>query len=530
MTLTNGRPSENGRRKSEILDREPPHDGNAERGVLAGVLLKPELIGDVADELRPSDFHDVDHQKLFRAMLALRDQKRAVDITLLGSALQSQGEYEEVGGAGFIAELYRLQPSAAYTLDYVRVVKQLAGCREIIHAGLEAVQSAYNRAPAEIIRRRLDERLAAAGALPQPDGLLYAPTLIRLADVQPEPVQWLWPGRIALGKVTLIAGDPGLGKSFLTLDLAARVTLGVDWPDDRSTRAPLGGVVLLNAEDDLADTVRPRLDAAGADVSRIIALASVKGRDPNDPQKHFSLERDLPALERAIVETPDCKLVVIDPITAYLGEADSHKNADIRGLLAPLAELAGRHGVAIVAVTHLNKSAGGKAMYRTMGSLAFVAAARAAWAVAKDKANESRRLFLPMKNNLAADVRGMAYSIIDGMIAWEATPVDTRADDALTVDPPNSRGSDRDAAAEWLLEALSDGPLESTEVFRQGKENGFSEKTLRRAAKQAGVACRKAGFGGAWHWHPQTVGTAEVGQAGREDCQDGQQNDVAIFG
>ena len=162
MTLANCRPSENGlHRKSELLDSEPPHDSGAERGVLAGVLLKSDLIGDLAGMLRPADFHDVAHQKLFRAMLSLRDQKRAIDVTLLSSALQSQGEYEAVGGAGYIAELYRLLPTASNTLDYAGVVKQLAGCREIINAGLEAVQAAYGRNSVEIIRRRLQERPAA---------------------------------------------------------------------------------------------------------------------------------------------------------------------------------------------------------------------------------------------------------------------------------------------------------------------------------------------------------------------------------
>ena len=439
--------------------------------------------------------------------------------------LDSQGDYEAIGGAGYIAELLSSQPTAANTLDYAGVVKELAGCREIIHTGLEAVQAAYARKSVDVIKRRWQERLAAVGpAAHATNGALYAPVLTRLADVRPEAVRWLWPGRIALGKVTLIVGDPGLGKSFLSLDLTARVTLGSEWPDDPISHAPLGGAVLLNAEDDLADTVRPRLDAAGADVSRVVALAGVKSDDPNDAQKPFSLERDLPALEQAILATPDCRLVVIDPISAYLGKIDSHNNSDIRGLLAPLAELAGRHRVAMVAVTHLNKSAAGKAMYRTMGSLAFVAAARAAWAVARDKADESRRLFLPLKNNLAADVSGMTYKIIDGVVAWGPTPINIPADEALAIDLPNVRGSDREAAAEWLLEALADGPLDSNEVLKQGKENGFSEKTLRRAAKQVGVVCRKAGFGGAWQWFPPTAGSAETGQDGPEDGQLGHED------
>jgi hypothetical protein len=161
--------------------------------------------------------------------------------------------------------------------------------------------------------------------------------------------------------------------------------------------------------------------------------------------------------------------------------------------------------------------------------LAFVAAARAAWAVAKDRSDESRRFFLPMKNNLAADARGMAYKIIDGIVAWEPTPIDTPADEALAVDPPAGRGSECEAAGEWLIEALADGPLDSTEVLSQGKENGFSEKTLRKAAKNVGVECRKGSFGGPWQWHPPRPRLGEGGQFDAEDSQDDPSFDVANF-
>lgn len=255
------------------------------------------------------------------------------------------------------------------------------------------------------------------------------PVLVCLADVQSRPVEWLWSGRIALGKVTLIAGDPGLGKSFVTLDLAARVSRGMPWPDAPTLSAPLGGVVLLSADDDLEDTIRPRLDAAGADVQRIKAIHAVRHNYKENPRESvFSLATDLVALEAAIQATHGCRLVIIDPITAYLGATDSHKNAEIRGLLAPLAALAAKYHVAIVLVTHLNKSGNGPAVYRTIGSIAFAAAARAVWGVVKDKDNERRRLMLPVKNNLAADALGLAYSIepygINGgpVVAWESKP------------------------------------------------------------------------------------------------------------
>lgn len=336
-----------------------------------------------------------------------------------------------------------------------------------------------------------------------------SPVLIRLADVEPESVAWLWPGRFALGKLTLIAGDPGLGKSFLTLDMAARVSTGAGWPDHPHERAEPGGVVLLSAEDGIADTIRPRLDAAGADVSRIVALEAVRatGADGKETIRGFDMTRDLPALEDAIRSVANCQLAIIDPITAYLGGVDSHKNAEIRGLLAPLGDLAARHRVAVVAVTHLNKSGTGPAIYRAMGSLAFAAAARAAWGVAKDKDDPRRRLLLPIKNNIAPDTGGLAYAIepvgVGGCpaVAWEPDPVNESADDALS----NGRGegearTERDDAADWLTDLLADGPRLYRDIERESREAGHAIGTLRRAKAALGVVSRKPAFGGPWEW------------------------------
>ncbi len=361
------------------------------------------------------------------------------------------------------------------------------------------------------------------------------PVILSLADVQPESVRWLWPGRVGLGKLTLLAGDPGLGKSFITLDMAARVSTGMPWPDARAEPNPAGGVVLLSAEDDPADTIRPRLDAAGADVSRIRLLQAVRHSDPEtgvELEKSFCLTRDLQALELAVQQTPTCRLVVIDPITAYVGKTDSHVNAEVRGLLAPLVELARRCGVAIVAVTHLNKASTMPAVYLAMGSLAFVAAARSVWAVTKDKDNATeRRLFLPVKNNLGNDRTGLAYRLEQtgnesAYVAWEPEPISVSADDALGERDKGDEQSDRAQAAEWLRDALADGPVRSTDVIAQAKANGISEKTLRRGFHDMGGKPRKGSFDGGWYWELP----CEDGQAGPEDAQDGHPNEKGTFG
>jgi hypothetical protein len=336
-----------------------------------------------------------------------------------------------------------------------------------------------------------------------------APVVLRMSDVAPQPVKWLWPSRIALGKLTIIAGDPGLGKSFLTLDMAARVSTGTGWPDAPEVRTAPGGVVLLSAEDDPADTIRPRLDAAYADVSRIVVVQAVRETDEkgNVVSRCFSLDRDIFALDEAIRGVPDCRLVIVDPISAYLGDADSHKNAEVRAVLAPLNDLAVRRGVAMLAVTHLRKGEGA-AIYRAMGSLAFVAAARAVFAVTRDQQDESgeRRLFLPVKNNIGNDRSGFAYRIIatDGEaahVAWERDPVNTDVDEALArPEPRRGRTPDtRDQAAEWLKGELADGPRASEDLFEQAKAIGIAKGTLWRAKKVLGIKARKVGLE-AWEW------------------------------
>lgn len=349
------------------------------------------------------------------------------------------------------------------------------------------------------------------------------PELVNLAEIEPEPVQWLWPDRLALGKLTIIAGDPGLGKSFLTMDIAARVSTGGGWPDRPGAGFEPGGVIILSAEDDPADTIIPRLIAAQADRSRIKALKAVRDLDPHTGTllpRGFNLETDIRHLEAAIQQTSACKLVILDPITAYTGKTDSHKNAETRGLLAPLADLAAKHQVAMVAVSHLNKGGNGPAIYRTMGSLAFVAAARAVWAVTKDENEPTRRLMVSVKNNLARDPGGLAYHLHgDGdevpALAWESEPVAITADEALAPPAPGPEPEDRTEAMTWLREALVDGPRLAKEVEEEAREaHDITQRTLRRARKKMGVVAYRPENPGPWWWRlaehePAAVATGE---------------------
>lgn len=344
--------------------------------------------------------------------------------------------------------------------------------------------------------------------------------LLCAGNVQPQPINWLWPNRIALGKLTLIAGDPGLGKSLLSIELAKHVTKGIRWPID-DTVCPIGDVILLSAEDDPADTIRPRLDATGANPNKVYFLESIQELDKQSGEiinRGFSLKRDVAAIEQALEQKPQTKLIIIDPITAYLGGTDSHNNADIRSLLSPLSDLASERKVAIVAITHLNKGNGqSSAMYRATGSLAFIAAARAAFIVTKDKDDPDRRLFLPIKNNLGPDRTGFAYQVREAsngaaMIEWEPEPVSILADEALSPLPDDIR-SERDEAAEYLLDTLNNGPVKAKVILRETSQHcGCSTKTIKRAKKELNIESYKRDFDGQWYWRLPEKDHDEEGQ------------------
>ena len=332
---------------------------------------------------------------------------------------------------------------------------------------------------------------------------------VRLSDVTPQPVRWLWPGRFARGKLSIIAGNAGLGKSCICLDLAARVSRGDGWPDCPLSTSEPGGVVLLSAEDDLADTIRPRLDAAGADVSRILALTTIKRFDPEcgrEVFESFNLAIHLPILESGIAQVENCCLVIIDVLSAYLGRVDSHNNSEVRALLAPLSDLAARHGVAVIGISHLNKGQG-DALARVMGSVAFGAAPRAVYAVAKDVDDPSRRLFLPAKNNLAPDTSGLAYRLVPvaggvPCVVWSPERVAVPADDALAP-LDRQRGPEpenREEAQSWLVDFLTGGPRPAEECLTEAARVGITRSTLRRAKTAAGVVAEKQGYGGPWMW------------------------------
>jgi hypothetical protein len=333
------------------------------------------------------------------------------------------------------------------------------------------------------------------------------PIIVRLSDVTPQPISWFWPNRIPFNMLMLLIGDPGLGKSWLTLYMAARVSTGESWPDDGvpDNRAPKGSVVILTAEDDLAHVVRPRLDSLGADVTKIVALEGVRIKDENGMPyfSYFSLQRDMAALEQVVKRLGDCRVIIVDPFNAYFGtHLDSYRDTDVRSILAPLVELAERHNVAVIAVMHLNKSPANKAIYRGLGSVGFMAAARTVWLLScdPDDPDSKRRLLTPCKHNVLISPTGLAFELVDGKVVFENEPITMSSDEALD-GGSTVEAVVRDEAVAWLRDTLTPGKsLASTELDKMAEAEGIKSSTLRRAKREAGVTSYRLQVGEKMQW------------------------------
>jgi hypothetical protein len=333
---------------------------------------------------------------------------------------------------------------------------------------------------------------------------------ILVSDVETERVAWLWRGWLALGKISVLDGDPGLGKSAVVLDIAARVSTGRPFADGSECETGAGGVVILSAEDGLADTIKPRLEAAGADTSRISSLGTVwEGRGERRHERTLSLPEDITLIERE-VRRIEARLVIVDPLMAFLPKKiDAYKDQDVRRALAPFASMAERTRVALQVVRHLSKSEGSSPIYRGGGSIGIIGAARMGALVAKDPKDEERRVLAPTKNNLAVHPKSLLYGLEEAdngavRVIWAGQSEYSASELLQTVRVDNADA--RREAEDFLKSLLSDGPVPKATVEEEAKAANISNGTLRRAKSSLGVdAARENEVGGErgagrWVW------------------------------
>lgn len=323
--------------------------------------------------------------------------------------------------------------------------------------------------------------------------------------IQSAPVDWLWPGRIPCGALTVLDGDPGLGKSTVTLALAARVSRGDAMPPatGQSTTAP-ANVIIFSAEDDPARTIRPRLEAAGADLERIQIVEAVSTEDEGDRLPVLPL--DLPALEQFIAKH-QARLVIIDPIMGFLGdEIDAHKDQSIRRALHQFSKLTERAQCAFLIVRHLNKMPGGAAMYRGGGSIGIIGAARSGLLLAHHPEDPTSCVLASTKSNLGPPPRSIVVSIANQTVEIAGTPTtislaawdeecDLTADELLGSPTKQSKV---EKCVEAIRELLAGGRMKSADFEAALKEKGFKPRTIKTARKAAEVKATKSSFDGEW--------------------------------
>jgi hypothetical protein len=334
-------------------------------------------------------------------------------------------------------------------------------------------------------------------------------------DLEMCGVNWLWPGRFALGKIGLIAGLPDYGKGQIAAFLAAAVTAAIELPCAEGN-APQGNVIWFNAEDDARDTVLPRLVAAGANPKLVhfVNGARIAGED-----KSFNLVTDLPLLRKKIEQIGNVVLVIIDPVSAYLGvgKVDGRSATDVRGVLTPIKEMAEALHVAVIGIAHFNKKDDIKsALLRVSDSIAYVAAARHVYAVLDDPEDRNAKLFVKAKNNLAPDKKALRYGFgvknvghdpklgIDinaPFIVWHPQHVEVTANEAMQAATGQSGFAKREAR-DFLLERLEAGPVKHDDLIEEAEQNGITRRTLKRVKKELGIKSRKmAGkVHGGWTW------------------------------
>lgn len=325
--------------------------------------------------------------------------------------------------------------------------------------------------------------------------------LRRFSDIPMQPIRWLWPGWLALGKLHILAGAPGTGKTTIAIALAATVSSGGRWPD--GSRATRGNVLIWSGEDDAADTLGPRLRAAGADMARVFHVGTTADEDGPRP---FDPAQDMAALEYESARIGDVALLIADPVVNAVA-GDSHKNTEVRRALQPLVDLGHRLSCAVLGITHFTKgTAGREPLERVTGSLAFGALARIVLATAKreDQTKGPSRILARVKSNIGPDGGGFGYALesaeIAGVetsrVAWGAA-VDGSARELLgpDTDGDDARISETRDAAAFLRELLDAGPMPVPEVKRAGSDAGYSWRTLQRAMRKIGVESERQGFG-----------------------------------
>lgn len=440
----------------------------------APALAAHLLHGDAAQFEPP---HDAVAAAIFRA----HDEGRQVSARAVAAELCDNPQLLELD-RDYLLELSRAAPAFASTDDL--------GKR--MHQAIKAWRHLYN----------LSGRDMRAGSV----------DIVSAADIRPQAVRWLWPGWLARGKLHVLAGSPGTGKTTLSLAIAATLSIGGKFPC--GWRAQTGATLMWSGEDDLADSIVPRFLANGGDPARLDFVSGARGEDGRP--RPFDPAYDMEGLLAAARRVTDLRLLIVDPLISAVA-GDSHRNAETRRALQPLVDIAQATDCAVLGISHYSKGTTGRdPAERVNGSLAFSAVPRLVMATAKPKDPHDNWRLVRAKSNIGPDGGGFEYELRQGEIAGsgdgESTlfaqhilwgdPLEGSAQSLLAdVEQPEEKGGAREAAKAWLGEVLKDGAVAKKVIEEQAHQRGHSRATLLRVKKEMGIRSTKDGLlGGAWSW------------------------------
>ena len=478
-----------------------------EEKILSVLVLNPGEHGQVTNvELQGDDL-----RQLSDAIAHQMSDKGALDAGLLADRLSPKARkalaarYNAPSAGSALAELIcgdrGIPPNVAFLPNFVEEHAALLRRARLLDTATALARATVANEDADSLAQKIISLVWT-----QPAHGLH---LVPFSKIAPEPLEWLWKGLIPRGKLLVLAGRGGVGKSALATDIAARISRGASWPAGNG-RFAKGDVVVLSAEDDGADTIRPRLDAAGADVQRVHLVRTDGGG--------FRLDRDLPKLDHALglVESPN--LVIVDPVGSHIGGVDAHKDADVRRVLDPLVQLASRRAVTILLIAHTNKSVEQAARDRVLGSVAWTNVPRQTLLAVGDPKDPDRRLLAVGKANLARDNSAVAYRLASTdegalKVEWEEEVVDVDLE-AVFAQSRGGRGQaapELSKAVDFLRRFLANGPVQASEVFEATREAGLAKKTVDRAKGKLRIESKRRSDGWYWSLHDD------------QDRQDGQE-------
>jgi AAA domain/DnaB-like helicase N terminal domain len=468
----------------------------AERGVLSALLQRTDDSLVAFRELTAKDFSDPLHRRFFGRFKWMIEEGEPLILAAIIDGMKPALDGVETARLSDLLDRLLLTRQPGELASYVRLVKRASRerdlkkiCDDVVNANGDATGLILDlQGKIEKYFESLRETIEAPGVI--------------ASTVKPEMVKWFWPGRIPLGKITIIDGDPDRGKSLLSIDLAARCTSGREMPD--GAPGAVGGAVLLNAEDDTADTIIPRLIAGGADLNRVLILKTLA----RDGGRQIEIPLDIPAIREAAISI-GAVLIVIDPLMAFLaGKTNSWHDQDIRRALAPLAELAAELRAAIVVIRHLNKGASeGNPLYRGGGSIGIIGAARAGLIVGDDPDDGTgkTKILAVSKSNLSRKAPSLRYRIIPHnnsvVVEWCGESEHHAA--TLLAAPEGEQRWAVEECKRFIVGFLEDGAQPASDVIAAARKAGFSDRTVDRAKVRARVEPYRAGFGkdGKWMWN-----------------------------